>query len=146
MPGWTTTAVVLMWVMVAISSLSALFVIPVVVFLPDAFDLMFDMMGPDAALLVTVTAAQALAWAGIRAYLAVKIARRSASARTAALVVEPAGMVFQLVMAILLFNATMANVPDGMNYSFNFDCTGIVLPVLVICFLATARSRQWCDR
>lgn len=145
MPGLTTTAVVLLWVMVAFSTLGALFTIPMVFAGSDFLDL----FGPDAALLLTISAAQGLVWAGLRAYLAVKIWRRSRAARSAAFIVESAGLACQLVFAVLLFNSftsAMETPREGMSYSFSFDCTGLVLPILVMCFLATARSRWWCDR
>lgn len=143
MPGLTTTAVVLLWVMVALNAFGALLTIPMFAFGPDTFASFF---GPEAAQLAIVAAAQGLAWAIVRAVLAVKIARRSAWARKAAFVVEGIGMAFQLTFAVLIVNATMANLPENGSYSLNFDCTGIVLPVLVICFLSAERSRQWCDR
>ncbi|MFC3493269.1 hypothetical protein [Glycomyces rhizosphaerae] len=143
MPGLTTTAVVLLWVMVALNALGALLTIPMFAFGPGTFTSLF---GPEAVQLAIVAAAQGLAWAIVRAVLAVKIARRSAWARKAAFVVEGTGMAFQLTFAVLIFNATMADLPENGSYSLNFDCTGIVLPVLVIYFLSSTRSLQWCDR
>lgn len=143
MPGLTTTAVVLLWVMVALNTLGALLTIPMFALGPDTFASYF---GPEAVQLAVVAAAQGLAWAIVRAVLAVKIARRSAWARKAAFVVETVGMAFQLTFAVLIVHVTMANLPEDMSYRINFDCTGIVLPVLVICFLSSTRSLQWCDR
>ena len=142
MPGLTTAAVVLLWVRVGLGGLGMLTVLAFALFGPDALDALFTGV---ASLLIYVMAAQGLVWAGLRAYLAVKIARRSASARTAAIVVESMGMAFDVTFAFLLFNAVASNPPDG-SYSVNFDCTGIIVGILVICFLTTARSRQWCDR
>ncbi|MFG3342491.1 hypothetical protein [Glycomyces sp. NPDC048151] len=143
MPGLTTTAVVLLWVTVAISTFGALMTIPVLLTEPETL----GMLGPDATLLVSVGAVQGVVWAGLRAYLAVKIARRSRAARTAAFVVESAGMACQLVLALLIFDSITPLAPrDGMSVNYTFDCTGLVLPILVMCFLATARSSWWCDR
>ncbi|MBO3735627.1 hypothetical protein [Glycomyces niveus] len=143
MPGLTTTAVVLLWVMVAISTFSALLTLPMVV----SESPMLDMLPPDAALLMSIGAVQGVAWAGLRACIAVKIVQRSSTARSAAFIAEGVGMACQLVLAVLLFNTVMpAAPPEGMSVRYNFDCTGLVLPILVICFLSTARSRWWCDR
>ena len=145
MPGLTTTSVVLLWVMAGFGGLNALVVIPMAVFLPDLFEAAFPNLGPWMPALVAVTFSQALAWAMLRGFLAVKIARRSARARRAAIVVESIGMAFQVALAVVMFSALAADPPDG-GFRYSFDCTGIVLPILVLCFLTTARSRQWCDR
>lgn len=143
MPGLTTAAVVLLWIRVGLGGLGMLAMLGFALFGPDALDAMFIGVGP---VLIYVMAAQGLVWAALRAYLAVKIARRSASARMAAIVVESMGMAFDVTFAILLFNAVVASRPAGSGFNINFDCTGIIVGILVICFLTTARSRQWCDR
>jgi hypothetical protein len=143
MPGLTTTAVVLLWVMVTLSTFGALVTIPMLAFRPDTFA---ALIGPAAVQWSIIAAAQGFAWAIVRAVLAVKITRRSAWARKAAFVVEAVGLAFQLTFAVLILNTTMADLPEGASYNLNFDCTGIALPVLVICFLSSSRSLQWCDR
>ena len=139
MPGLTTTAIVLMWVMVTLSVFGALLTIPVLAVIDGPF-------GTRVTVLTAITAGQGLIWAGFRAYFAVKIARRSSSARTMAIVVEAVAMACQLVLTVLIFNATMSQVAKSSSYNISFDCTGLVLPVLVICFLSANRSRWWCDR
>jgi hypothetical protein len=145
MPGLTTTAVILLWVMVGAGVLGALVTIPMVVFRPEVFGAAYSGLDSWVAPLVVVTVAQGVAWALLRAFLAVAIVRRSARARTAAIVVESIGLAFHVVVAVVLFGALAADPPGG-TFNISFDCTGIVLPILVLCFLATARSRQWCDR
>jgi uncharacterized membrane protein len=142
MPGLTTAAVVLLWIRVGLGGLGMLAMLAFALFGPDLLDTLFTGV---TSMLVYVMAGQGLVWAGLRAYLAVKIARRSASARTAAIVVESMGMAFDVTFAVLLFNAVASNTPDG-GFSVNFDCTGIIVGILVICFLTTERSRRWCDR
>jgi hypothetical protein len=139
MPGLTTTAIVLMWVMVALSTIGAILAIPMVATTSGLF-------GTRLAAVTVIAAGQGLIWAGFRAFFAVRIARRDRSARTAAIVVECAALACQLVIAVLMFDAAMSTVSRFPNFNFSFDCTGIVLPVLVICFLLSARSRWWCDR
>jgi hypothetical protein len=139
MPGLTTTAVVLMWVMVGLSTIGALLTIPSLAVVEEAF-------GTRLMVLTAIAAGQGLIWAGFRAYFAVKIARRSRSARTMAIVVEAVAMACQLALGLLIFDATMAQVSQFPDYNITFDCTGIVLPILVICFLSANRSRWWCDR
>lgn len=142
MPGLTTTAVVLLWVMVALSTFSALLTIPVLLAEPAALEL----FGPDTTPLMAVIAVQGLVWAGLRAYIAVNIARRSRAARSAAFVIESAGMACQLVLGLLLLNSVMSVPLEGQSFKFSFDCTGLVLPILVMCFLGATKSRWWCDR
>jgi hypothetical protein len=142
MPGLTTAAVVLLWVRVGLGGLGMLVMLAFALFGPDLLDTLFTGVWPQ---LIYVMAAQGLVWAGLRAYLAVKIARRSASARVAAIVVESMGMAFDVAFAFILLNAVTANPPGG-SFSINFDCTGIIAAILIICFLTTTRSRQWCDR
>lgn len=139
MPGLTTTAIVLMWVMVTLSAFGALLTMPVLAVIDGPF-------GTRVTVLTAITAGQGLIWAGFRAYFAVKIARRSSSARTMAIVVEAVAMACQVVLSVLILDATMTQVSRFPHTSVSFDCTGIVLPILVICFLSTNRSRWWCDR
>jgi hypothetical protein len=55
-------------------------------------------------------------------------------------------MACQVVLSVLIYNATMSQVSHFSSYNISFDCTGLVVPILVICFLSTNRSRWWCDR
>lgn len=144
-PGLTTTAVVLLWVRVGLVTLGMLALVLVAAFQSDFVSSLFTGLGPMLPVLIGAMVTQGLAWSALRAYLAVRIARRSASARTAAIVVEAVGMAFDVAFAVVMFSAVTADPPDG-GFRFNFDCTGIIMSILVICFLSTTRSRQWCDR
>jgi hypothetical protein len=140
MPGLTTTAIVLMWAMVALSTIGAVLTIPLLAIGGG------PLLGARLTALTAITAGQGLIWAGFRAYFAVKIARRSGSARTMAIVVEAVALACQLLLSVLIFNATMSQVSKYSSYNINFDITGLVLPILIVCFLSANRSRWWCDR
>jgi hypothetical protein len=146
MPGLTTTAVVLLWVMFGFGLLGTMFTGLFLALWPDLFKAAYSGLGPMLPVIMAVILAQGLAWTIMRGFLAVKITRRSARARTAALVVETIGMAFQVAFAIVLLSAVTADLPDTGSFRYSFDCTGIVVPILVICFLSNARARQWCDR
>jgi hypothetical protein len=146
MPGLTTTAVVLLWVMFGFGALGTLSMVLFMAFWPDLLATVYSGLGPMLPVIVAVFVAQGLAWTIMRGFLAVGIARRSARARTAAFVVETVGMAFQVAFAIVLFSAVTADLPETGSFRYSFDCTGIVVPILVICFLANDRARQWCDR
>lgn len=146
MPGLTTTAVVLLWVMFAIGALGTLTTGLVIAVWPDLIKSLYSGMGPLLPVIMAAIVVQGLVWTIIRGFIAVGIARRSARARTAAFVVETIGIAFQVAFAIVLFSAVTTELPDTGGFRYSFDGTGIVLPILVICFLANDRARQWCDR
>jgi hypothetical protein len=144
MPGLTTAAVVLLWVMFGFGLIGPLSMILLAVFQRDLLIGMFSALGSELPVLVAVMVVQGILWAIMRGFLAVRIARRSARARTAAFAVESVALAFQVAFAIVLVSAVAAASPGG-GFRVNFDL-GIALPILVICFLSTTRSRQWCDR
>jgi hypothetical protein len=77
----------------------------------------------------------------------VGIARRSARARRGAIWVESIALAFQVAYLAVSFAAFSSIQPvEGYSYNYTFDCTGLVLPILVICFLSASRSLWWCDR
>jgi hypothetical protein len=148
MPGLTTTAIVLMWVMVALSVITGLFAL-LTLLLPQSagMSMVFEPLGEWAVWLIAFTVLQGLVWAGLRAYFALGIAKRSAKARRGAVWVEAIGLVFQLgYMGVAFAALSSVRLESGYSYNFTFDCTGLVLPILVICFLSASRSLWWCDR
>lgn len=148
MPGLTTTAIVLMWVMAALSVVAGLLTgVALAALQPATSSPLVATLGDWAVWLMGVTALQGLVWAALRAYFAVGIARRSARARRGAIWVESIGLVFQLAyLAASVAALSTVRLEAGYSYNFTFDCTGIALPVLVICFLSASRSLWWCDR
>ncbi len=74
----------------------------------------------------------------LRARFAVGIVGRSASARRDVLILEAVSIRFQVLAQVTLFAAR-----EGVSFNFQFDCTGIVLSILVLCFLGSA---WWWDR
>jgi len=146
MPGLTTTAFVLLWVMFVFGLLGTLNMASFAVFRPELLIWTYPGLGSMRPFVVALIVVQGIAWTIMRGFLAVKIARRSARARTAAFVIETIGIAFQVAFAIILFSAMNSGLSDPGSFRYTFDCTGIVLPILIICFLSSARSRQWCDR
>jgi hypothetical protein len=146
MPGLTTTAVVMLWVMFGLGLLGALSNGFFVLLRPELLRATYPAMGSMVSLIMGLMAVQALIWAVARGFLAYKITKRSARARTATFAVEAVGMAFQVAFTFILFRAFTADLPETGSFRFSFDCTGIVVPILVICFMANERSRQWCDR
>ncbi|MDA1367505.1 hypothetical protein [Glycomyces algeriensis] len=144
----TTTAIVLMWVMVALSVVGGVLTLVTLLALqPVASSPLFEPLGDWTVWLMAVTAVHGMVWAGFRAYFALQIAKRSARARRGAVWVESIGLAFQLAYLAASF-AALSNIrlTSGYHYNFTFDCTGLVLPILVICFLSASRSLWWCDR
>jgi hypothetical protein len=144
-PGLTTAAVVLMWVLFGLGLLGGLVSTLVLVFDREMFSEVFPGLADRIPLVLLVTLVQTALFAALRGLFAVRIARRSASARTGALVVEGVSIGYQLIAQVVLFSA-MLPVDPGRSVSVRFDCTGVVLSILVLCFLGSARSARWCDR
>ncbi|MDN3241320.1 hypothetical protein [Glycomyces tritici] len=148
MPGLTITAIVLMWVMVALAVVGGfLAVVPLLLLQDVSSSALLGPLGEWAVWLLAFGALQGLVWAGLRAYFAVGIARRSARARRGAIWAESIALVFQVAyLAVSVAAFSSAPRESGYSYNFTFDCTGLVLPILVICFLSASRSLWWCDR
>lgn len=143
-PGLAMTSVVFLWVMAGFGALGAVVFGVFVALRPALVASIFPDLGSWMPLVMIAYAVQTLAWAVLRAFIAVGIKRRSARARNGAIVVESVGIAFQVAFSVILAAAVINASPD--NYRLNFDCTGIVLPILVLIFLSTAKSRMWCDR
>lgn len=144
-PGLTTAAVVLMWVLFGLGLAGGLGSAFVLVFRQDLFAEFFPGLADWIPLVLLVTLVQTVLFAALRGLFAVRIMRRSASARTGALVLESVSIGFQVIAQVLLFSA-MLPVESGRSVTFQFDCTGIILSILILCFLGPARSARWCDR
>jgi hypothetical protein len=144
-PGLTTAAVVLMWVLFGLGLLSGLMTALALTVGRDVFAVAVPALADWIPLVLVVWTVQTVAFAVLRARFALRIMRRSASARRGAFIVEGFGIGFQVIAQAALFAAVFP-VPEGTSFSFQFDCTGIVLSILVLCFLGSARSAWWCDR
>ncbi|MEU6857646.1 hypothetical protein AB0B28_02030 [Glycomyces sp. NPDC046736] len=144
-PGLTLTAFIMMWVLFAGSVWTVINAVTLLVTDPSAYSEAYPVMAEWAPLLQTAIGAQALAWAIMRGILAMRIYRRSATARTYAIALEAVGLVFQCALGAVLVSAIDFARPTGFIY-INFDCVAIVLPILVMCFLSSHKSKWWCDR
>jgi len=142
-PGLTTAAVVLMWILFGLGLCGGIGTAVTLTAARDLFETTYPAFAGWTPLVLLVWSVQALAFAGLRGLFAVRIMRRSASARRGALAVEGVSITFQVVSQAVLFSA-MFPVQEGAGFGFRFDCTGIVLSILVLCFLGGARSAQWC--
>jgi hypothetical protein len=144
-PGLTTAAVVLMWILFGLGLFSGLGSAFVLVFRRELFAEAVPGLADWIPLVLLVTLVQTALFAALRGLFAVRIMRRSASARTGALALEGVSIGYQVIAQVLLFSA-MVPVEPGRSVSFQFDCTGIILSILILCFLGSARSARWCDR
>lgn len=144
-PGVTTAAVVLIWILFGLGILGGLMLGVSMTVGRDQFVQLVPGLADWIPVVLVVWAVQTIVFAVLRARLASGIMRRSASARRGALIVESISIGFQVAAQAVLF-AAMLPVREGTNFTFQFDCTGLILSILVLCFLGTARSAWWCDR
>lgn len=146
-PGLTTAAVVLMWVQVGLGLLGGITTAYSLTAGRDVFVEVVPGLADWVPLVLLLFSLQALLFAALRSLFAVRIMRRSASARRGALALEGASIGVQLAWQMVLYSASMPyHLEQGTSFTFNFDCTGIILSILVLCFLGPARSARWCDR
>lgn len=144
-PGLTTAAVVLVWILFGMGILNGLMTVLALTIGRDLYTELFPGLADWIPLVLLVWSAQTAVFAVLRARFASRIMRRSASARQGALITEGFSIGVQLLVQTLLL-AAMLPVQGDMRFSLQFDCTGIVLSILVMCFLGAARSAWWCDR
>ncbi|GAA2269543.1 hypothetical protein GCM10009853_023920 [Glycomyces scopariae] len=144
-PGLTTAAVVLMWILVGLGLLNGVLWAVSLTANADLFVRFYPGLEGWTPLVLLLSSVQALGLAALRSLFAVRIMRRSASARRGALAVEGVSIGLQVVAQMVLFSA-MAPLQEGGTFTYQFDCTGIILSILVLCFLGAARSARWCDR
>lgn len=144
-PGLTTAAVVLMWILFGLGILSGISTALTLTVGRDQFVEVVPGLADWIPLVLVVWSVQTVVFSVLRARFALKIMGRSRSARQGALILETISIGFQ-VLAQMLLLAAMLPVREGVSFNFQFDCTGIVLSILVLCFLGSARSAWWCDR
>ncbi|GAA1660950.1 hypothetical protein GCM10009830_02560 [Glycomyces endophyticus] len=146
-PGLTTAAVVLMWIQVGLGLLGGITTAYSLTAGRDVFAELVPGLADWVPLVLLLFSMQALLFAALRSLYAVRIIGRSASARRGALVVESAAIGVQVVWQAVLYGASMPyHLEQGTSFNFQFDCTGIVLSVLILCFLGPSASARWCDR
>lgn len=146
-PGLTTAAVVLIWVQVGLGLIAGVATAYSLTANRDVFAAFVPGLADWVPLVLLLFSAQALLFAALRSLFAVRIMRRSRSARHGAIVVEAVAIAFQVTWQMVLYSASMpAHVESGRSFTFQFDCTGIILSILILCFLGPARSARWCDR
>ncbi|MEU5870660.1 hypothetical protein AB0A73_03765 [Glycomyces sp. NPDC047369] len=144
-PGLTTAAVVLMWVQVGLGLLAGITWAITLTVNVDLFARMFPGLADWTPLVLLLTSVNALVFAALRTLFAVRIGRRSASGRSGALVVEGVSIGVQVVSQAVMAAAIMP-IERGTSVNVQFDCTGIILSILILCFLGAAKSARWCDR
>ncbi|MCD0443043.1 hypothetical protein LO763_05305 [Glycomyces sp. A-F 0318] len=157
MPGATTTAVVLLWIMLALGVCGgALF--PVFGYLADAWT--DDGLEPGLGAVIAAVSVILVAWSAARGVLAVGIRRRRAKARVGAIAVEAVGLA--ITAAVWFVNSaligpvttttdtgagletTSAYAPDVTTVASS--CPGVLLSIAIIVLLALPDSKRWCDR
>ncbi|MFB9658554.1 hypothetical protein ACFQS3_20155 [Glycomyces mayteni] len=144
-PGLTTTAVVLMWVQVGLGLLGGIGTAVTLTAGRDVFEDFYPGLAAWVPLVLLVSAVQALGFAALRGLFAVGIMDRRASARRGAFAVEGVSIAFQIAWQAV-FLAALRPAGGGVGVNIQFDCTGIVLSVLILCFLGATKSARWCDR
>ncbi|GAA2263834.1 hypothetical protein GCM10009853_016400 [Glycomyces scopariae] len=156
MPGLTSTAVVLLWVLLGVGACGSVY-LPVSGYFTTAWA--DDGLEPGLGAVIAVSSAVLLVLTVARGLFAVRIRRRSARARTGAIAAESVGLAVALaswfvagaLAPVTSTTDTGAGLETTTSYGPNvvaiaYTCPGIILSILVIVFLSTAPSRSWCDR
>lgn len=156
MPGTTTAAVVLLWVMLGIGACSSIALTAYIAW----GETMVNGSLPTRYFTGTlVIAAVQILMCGLRGVFAIQIKRRSDQARIGAIVLEVVGLVFSvvssIVMSAIVAPTTQTTTADaGAQTTWTgLDPTSVLwdiscnLPsILVVVFLCLPEARRWCDR
>ncbi|THV30138.1 hypothetical protein [Glycomyces paridis] len=148
MPGATRAAVVLLWIGVGFGvcgGLASLFGAATLGALEDDGQVIL----PESFMpLLVVSIVQITVWTVLRGVFAVKIARRSATARKGAVILEAVGLALSLVSWVVTPDIEVVGAPTQTNEGAAMvgAVLGAAVAAVVIGTLMSEASRRWCDR
>jgi hypothetical protein len=148
MPGTTKGAVVLLWILFGFGICGG--VLGVVGYAGlAALETQGDIVIPSSLMpFLIASTIQIVIWTVLRGVFAVKIAKRSAGARTGAIILELVGVGLGILAWIFTPEVEVSGAEASTNAASGMigAIIGIALAAIVIALLSTADSKRWCDR
>jgi hypothetical protein len=148
MPGTAKAAVVLLWVLFGFGVCGGV-VAAVVILTLSTLDTQVDIVFPSwyMPFLVAVILHMTI-WTVLRGVFAVKIAKRSASARTGAIILELVGVALGIASWILTpqLDVAAAGAESNTAGTMANAIIGIAIALVIVGLLSTQDSKRWCDR
>lgn len=148
MPGSTKGAVVLLWILFGFGICGGvLAVVAYAALSPLESNGDIEMPGSLMPILIA-TIIQVIVWTVLRGVFAVKIAKRSASARKGAVILEIVGIGLGILSWILTpeVEAVGADTTTSDPSSMIGVVIGFALAAIIIGLLSSQDSKRWCDR
>ncbi|MCC3763943.1 hypothetical protein K3N28_12795 [Glycomyces sp. TRM65418] len=148
MPGTTKAAVVLLWILFGFGICGGIGALVGYAGL-STLESQGDVEIPSSFMPYLVASiVQLLIWTVLRGVFAVKIAKRSASARKGAVILELVGVALGILAWILTPEVEVVGADAATNTASSLISTiiGIALAGIVIGLLSTQDTKRWCDR
>jgi uncharacterized membrane protein len=148
MPGTTKGAVVLLWILFGFGICGG--VLTLVGFATlSALDTQGDVEIPSSFMpFLVASIVQVIIWTVLRGVFAVRIAKRSASARKGAIILELVGIGLGILSWIFTpeIEVTGADAASNTASTMIGMVLGIALALVLVGLLSTQDSKRWCDR
>ncbi|WP_460498288.1 hypothetical protein [Glycomyces tarimensis] len=152
MPGGGKGAVVLLWILFGFGICAGLIAIVALVGIFTVLSSSSNALGvvqseyPLLLPVFVVMVLQVVAWTILRGVFAVRIIRRSSSARSGAVALEVIGIALTIVSTLVLMSMEIDGEPLSGTGDLGGTCIGLILSGIVIGLLSTTDMREWCDR
>lgn len=149
MPGSGKGAVVLLWIMFGFGICGGLGVVVATSTLLNLSAAQLDQVlsrQPWVLVVMVLSVLQIVVWTILRGVFAVKIPRRSRSARSGAVALEVLGIIVSIATWVILANIATPGPATGGPGEQTGSCIGLVLSLVIIGLLSTRDMHEWCDR
>ncbi|MEU5155282.1 hypothetical protein [Glycomyces sp. NPDC021274] len=147
MPGSTKGAVVLLWILFGFGICGGALSVVGYTMLAGLEDT-GDVVIPSSFMpFLIASIVQILVWTVLRAIFAVRIAKRSASARKGAIILELVGLGLAVLSWLFTPEVEVTNGAATSNTAGTVigAVIGIALAAIIISLLSTADSKRWCN-